>query len=189
MANLELIYAKQRVLFTERLKLRPVTLNDAADMYEYAASREHMFYVFDEHHTIEETEENILAYFLKDPVGKYGIELMETGKMIGTIDLRIKPKNFQAELGYVMNPAYSGKGYMTEAGQALLKLGFEILGLERVYAIRDERNEASGAVMKRLGMQQEGVLRHVNIDKDGEFVNDVYASILKADYLKLNERE
>lgn len=182
MANIQTIYAKHTRIETDRLYLRPVTLKDAEDMYTYASKEETTFYVYDAHRSLEETEDNITRYFINHPIGKYGMELKETGKLIGTIDLRIQEREFQAEIGYVMNPDYRGNGYMTEAGRALVKLGFEVLNLERIFALHDEKNAASGKVMQRLGMTKEGVLRQVNKDRNGNFVNDVYYSILRTEY-------
>lgn len=183
MAQLDTIYIKHHTIETDRLLLRPVTLNDAKDMYEYVSDEQTVFYVFKQiHQSVEDIEDNIVAHFLKNPIGKYGIEVKETGKMIGTIDLRVQEKLFQAEIGYIMNKTYHGKGYMTEAGEALIKLGFETLGLERIYALHDERNAVSGKVMQRLGMIKEGTLRHARKDHEGTYVNDVYYSILKKEY-------
>lgn len=182
MGNINTLLAKHLTVETNRLLLRPVTLKDAQDMYEYASDKETTYFVFDQHQSIEETEDSIANYFIASPLGKYGIELKETGKFIGTIDLRIKEKELKGSLGYSMNKAYHGNGYMTEAGKAMLQLGFHTLGLERIQGLHDERNEASGRVMKRLGMVKEGVSRHVGKWKQEEWFNDVHYAILKEDY-------
>lgn len=178
--------AKHAFVETERLLLRPVTLEDAEDMFEYGSDEETTYFVFEPHHSLEETEDSIANYFMNEPLGKYGIELKENSKMIGTIDLRLKEEKYKAELGYTMNKDYHGKGYMTEAGQALLDLGFNILELERISALHDERNDRSGRVMQRLGMTKEGISRHVGKWKKGEFFNDVHYSILKEEYFNKN---
>lgn len=182
MGKLKMLLAKNTRIETDRLILRPVTLEDAEDMFEYASDEETTYFVFDCHQSLEETEENIANFFMSDPLGKYGIELKETGKFIGTIDLRLKEKELKATLGYSMNKAYHGKGYMTEAGKAIVGLGFNVLGLERIQALHDERNEASGKVMQRLGMTKEGVSRHVAKWKQGEWFNDVHYAILREEY-------
>ncbi|MGC9665997.1 GNAT family N-acetyltransferase [Planosporangium sp. 12N6] len=64
------------------------------------------------------------------------------------------------EIGYVLHPDFVGRGYATEAARALLSLGFDELGLHRVIARIDERNEASARVARRLGMRQEARLVH-----------------------------
>lgn len=182
MGKMNTLLAKYAKIETQRLLLRPVTLKDANDMFEYASDEKTTYYVFDPHRSLEETEDSIANYFMNEPLGKYGIELKETGKMIGTIDLRLKEEKYKAELGYTMNKEYHGNGYMTEAGKALLHLGFNILELERISAIHDERNNASGRVMQRLGMTKEGISRHVGKWKKGEFFNDIHYSILKSEY-------
>jgi ribosomal-protein-alanine N-acetyltransferase len=178
--------AKHLELETERLLLRPITLADAKDMYEYASDEDTTYFVFDKHDSLEDTERSIANYFMASPLGKYGIEIKETGKFIGTIDLRIKEKELKAVLGYTMNKHYHGNGYMTEAGKALLDLSFSVLGLERVQALHDERNQASGRVMQRLGMKQEGISRHVAKWKKGEWFNDVHYAILRSEYFEQN---
>lgn len=187
MKKMKVIMAEHQCLKTERLVLRPVTLLDAQDMFDYACNEETTYYVFDRHITIEETKENIVAYFMTEPFGKFGIELKDTGKMIGTIDLRVKDEKHRAIMGYVLNKAFQGKGYMTEAAEAVLHYAFVVLGLDCVAALHDERNVASGKVMERLGMQKEGTMRHVGKWKKGEYFNDVYYSILKEEYEALRK--
>ncbi len=178
----KVLLAKNSRMETGRLILRPVTLEDTGDMYEYASDEETTYYVFERHRSRIDTEEAIVNYFLEQPLGKYGIELKATGKMIGTIELRRKTEDSRGIIGYTLNKVHQGKGYMTEAGEAILKLGFEVLGLDCIAAMFDERNTASGKVLERLGMQREGTLRHVHKWKKGEYFNDVYYSILKSEY-------
>ena len=62
------------------------------------------------------------------------------------------------EIGYVFNPDFGGRGFATEAARAMLRLGFEELGLHRIVARVDERNESSARLARRLGMRQEARL-------------------------------
>ena len=166
----------------KRILLRPVILSDAEDMFEYASDEGTVRFVFEKHQDIAETRKNIAVHFMKEPLGKYGIVLKETEKMIGTIDLRLKEEKNSAEIGYTLNKAYWGNGYITEAGKIILDLGFETLGLERIFACHDSENPMSGKVMKRLGMTYEGTLRKNRIHKK-RYIDDVHYSILKQDYL------
>jgi RimJ/RimL family protein N-acetyltransferase len=81
----------------------------------------------------------------------------DTGELIGDV-LLMWNDPAQAEIGYVLHPDHGGRGYATEAARELLRLGFEGLGLHRITARIDERNPASGAVLRRIGMRQEAVL-------------------------------
>lgn len=174
---------KNPILESERVRLRPVKLEDAEDMYEYASDGETVRYVFEKHESLEETRDNIARYFLKSPAGKYAIELKREGKMIGTIDIRPMEEHKIAELGYTLNRKYWGSGYMTEAASLLLAFAFEKLGMEKVFAIHDVRNTASGKVMLRLGMQKEGVLRRHRVHK-GEHLDMAYYGILREEYFR-----
>ena len=61
----------------------------------------------------------------------------------------------QAELGWVLDPAYTGHGYATEAVRELLRYCFEDLGVRRVVASCFLDNEASWRLMERVGMRRE----------------------------------
>jgi RimJ/RimL family protein N-acetyltransferase len=58
----------------------------------------------------------------------------------------------------VFDPAMGGRGYATEAASVMLRLGFAGLGLHRIVARIDERNESSVRLAKRLGMRPEARL-------------------------------
>ena len=85
------------------------------------------------------------------------------------------------ELGYVLNPAYFGNGYATEASNAMLALGFEQLGLHRIIARIDARNTASAAVLQRLGMRQEAYLRENEWFKD-EWTDEIDFAVLASEW-------
>lgn len=183
MDNLNLYLAVNNQLETERLRLRPVTLADAKDMFEYASREDNTYYVFNTHRTLADTQFSIANYFMMSPLGKYGIELKEEKKLIGTIDLRVDMKKGKGEIGYILNQNYSKKGYATEAGKKLLEFAFETLELEKIVTSCDARNTSSEAVMKRLGLQLEGRSRHHEIWKNGEWIDLLFYSILKEEYV------
>ncbi|GAB3758171.1 GNAT family N-acetyltransferase [Microlunatus parietis] len=64
-------------------------------------------------------------------------------------------RDSEAELGWVLDPAYSGRGYATEAVSELLRICFTELHLRRVVAQCFARNESSWRLMERLGMRRE----------------------------------
>lgn len=63
----------------------------------------------------------------------------------------------QPEVGlyYALSPSERGKGYATEAAGALIRFAFEAMEVRRVVATTTNDNEASRAVMRRLGMRLE----------------------------------
>ena len=98
----------------------------------------------------------------------------DTGKVIGTCGFtKIDPVNRMGEIGYVLNPQYHGKGLASEAAGAVMSFGFERLGLHRIEAKFMQGNDASRAVMERLGMRFEG------FERDSVFVKGGYVTVGK----------
>ena len=80
------------------------------------------------------------------------IVLKETSHVIGSIDYKYVPKDGVTEVGYGMNPAYEGHGYMSEALTAFLQLG-KTLGIKAVRADTLKDNIKSQNVLKRCGFE------------------------------------
>ena len=79
--------------------------------------------------------------------------------LIGAVSLVIAREHARGELGYWIAVAEWGRGYATEAARAMAAFGFGKLELHRIQARHFTRNQASGIVMQKLGMQLEGVNR------------------------------
>ena len=88
------------------------------------------------------------------------------GEVVGDLMVRIgdawaqaevsdRARATQAELGWVVAPAYAGRGIATEAAAELLRICFEDLGLRRVTALCFADNTASWKLMERIGMRRE----------------------------------
>ena len=80
------------------------------------------------------------------------IVLKENDQVIGSIDFKYAPEDGTTEVGYGMNPAYTGQGYMTEALKAFLGLG-KRLGIRKVLAETLRENVRSQNVLKRCGFR------------------------------------
>ena len=148
MENIYVKLSQHSRIETERLILRPVTLEDAPAMFEYASDEENVRYTFAANKNLEETRNNIALFYLANPLGRWGIELKETGDFIGTIDLhKIRLDLKTAAIGYVIHKKYWNRGYTTEATRAVLELAFEEIGMNKLVALHDIDNPASGRVM------------------------------------------
>lgn len=77
-----------------------------------------------------------------------------TGAFLGWFSFRPRDEAHPevAELGYRLNRVAWGQGYATEGARALLRHGFTVLGVERVYATTYQDNLASRRVMEKVGM-------------------------------------
>lgn len=108
----------------------------------------------------------------------FAVRLLPGASLIGSVGLRdIDPEHLQAELGFWIGRDWWGQGYAREAAAAVLRFGFEGLGLNRIYAHHMARNPAAGQVLRHIGMQREGLLRQ-RVRKWGVYEDVVlYASL------------
>ena len=170
---------------TERLLLRPVTLDDADAMFEYASDRENTRYTFPTNQSLEETKNNIAQFYLASPLGWWGIELKSNGQFIGTIDLhKIDPVFKKAAIGYIINKKYWNQGLTTEANRAVIELAFEKIGMNKLTALHDKDNPASGKVMEKSGMRFSHEEAYACIDQheEGRIVTRVHYVLTKENY-------
>ena len=179
-------YTYMPVLETPQLRLRRLTMQDAADIFHYSRDAEVARHVLWEAHRHIGESRAYLRYMLRryrqhEPAS-WGIEYRRTGKIIGTIGFMwIQADNSAAEVGYSLSREYWNRGIMTEALKAVIDYGFGRLNLNRIEAQHETTNPASGAVMRKCGMQREGTLRQRLYNK-GRYVDvDLYA-ILRVDY-------
>ncbi|MGD0957024.1 MAG: GNAT family N-acetyltransferase [Candidatus Acidiferrales bacterium] len=156
---------------TERLLLREFRAGDEADIHEYASDPEVVRLMIWGPNTPEMTRA-FLAHTLEEqqqwPRNSVGLAIGLKGehRVIGSIGLRIKDEaNRSADIGYVLNRSYWGRGYMTEAARAILDAAFRKLNLHRVWATCDIRNRASYRVMEKLGMRREAHFRKKRLRK------------------------
>lgn len=180
------IVEKHPLLLTERLRLRPLRMDDISDVFEYASNSDIATYtVWEPHETIQDSElfvQSILNQYEREEVAAYGIEFKEERKVIGTCGFIMHDEqSHKAELAYALSPKYWGRGFAIEAAKAWVKYGFEQLNLNRIEAGCHAGNISSEKVMKRLGMQYEGTLRKDMFVKGSYRDTKVYA-ILKEDY-------
>ena len=185
MESLFIKLAKYPIIETERLVLRPVTLDDAEAMFEYASNQENTRYTFQTNQSLEETKNNIAQFYLANPLGRWGIELKSTGEFIGTIDLhKMDTVLKKAAIGYIINQKYWNQGLTTEANRAVIELAFEKIGMNKLDAFHDKDNPASGKVMEKSGMRFSHEEPYARMDKNesGRIVTDVHYVLTKEDY-------
>jgi len=151
-------------LSTERLVLRKLKMDDAQDMFEYTGNAEvTKFLSWKEHKSIEQTKlfiKNTLTEYDGVKSYPYSIELKSTQKFIGVLRAYdIDFGNKHCEISYILNPAFQGQGFMVEAINAFISHSFNELGFIRIQAKCMVNNESSEKLMKRVGMEFEGVLK------------------------------
>ncbi|MEV4669197.1 GNAT family N-acetyltransferase [Microbacterium sp. LWO12-1.2] len=152
-------------IVTTRLLLRPITAGDAVTMHSYKSDPDAVRYVPYAPLTLDEVEQRIATTWSRTVFTTEGdgvclaVEERESGALVGDVVLFWRSETDRAgEVGYIFAPRFSGRGYASEAVDALLALGFDGLGLHRIAARIDERNTASARVVERLGFRREARL-------------------------------
>ncbi|MGW4211694.1 GNAT family N-acetyltransferase [Lentzea sp. NPDC004789] len=175
-------------LRTDRLLLRPFELTDLDDFYAYRSRPDVYRYLYGEAANREQAAELLAKRMGETELTEEGQWLAlaaywpEAGRVVGDVVLKwLSAQDRQGEIGYGFNPEFGGKGLATEAAERMLRLGFEELGLHRIVAECDPRNEPSWRLMERLGMRREAHFRQNEIFK-GEW-GDLYVyAMLEEEY-------
>ena len=88
----------------------------------------------------------------------------------------------EAELGWVLAPAFTGRGYATEAIRAVIDVCFGSLGLRRIHAGCFAANESSWRLMERLGMRREEFSRRTALHRSGEWMDGMNYGLLAEEW-------
>ena len=174
-------------IFTDRLILRPWSLDDSSDLYEYAQSELVGPNAGWKPHKSEEESKEIINMFITNN-DSYAIVLKEENKVIGGIGLHNRKPDVsledleQREIGYVLNPKYWGNAYVPEAVKALVKYGFEKMNLDLIWCGHYDFNNKSKRVNEKCGFKYK-FTRKENLERlDNIEVNVLYYNILKDQY-------
>jgi RimJ/RimL family protein N-acetyltransferase len=89
---------------------------------------------------------------------RYGFWALTTldGTLVGATLLKPLPDAEEVEVGWHLGSAHWGNGYATEGAHGAVAYGFDVVGLDAIYAVVVAENAASIAVARRLGMTEEG---------------------------------
>ncbi len=111
----------------------------------------------------------------------FAVQPKASAILVGCAELlEIDPDHLQAELSFWIGQTAWGQGYASEAARAVVRFGFGALALNRIYAYHMLRNPASGAVLRKVGMKQEGTLRE-RVKKWGVFEDVALYAILRSE--------
>lgn len=180
---------EQPVLTTERLILRPYTLDDAPELQRLIGERDVAKTLMSVPHPYPDgaAEEFINEHFTRAGKGEhqFAITHRKEGYLIGGTGFnQVDQEAERAEIGYWIARPYWGNGYGTEAARAMLKFVFEVMDLNRIHAAHFSNNPASGKIMRKIGMKYEGSRRQ-HVRKWGELLDWECYGILRNEYLSM----
>ncbi len=168
----------ERPLYTERLTLRPATAGDADPTWSYRRL---------------ESVDEWLSGRAAD-LDAYRTRFTEPSRLATTVigaldddasiigDFMLRREDAGAQLGWVLDPAYTGHGYATEAVRELLRHCFQDLGVRRVTASCFLANDPSWRLMERVGMRREQHAVRESLHRSGRWLDTVTYAILRDEW-------
>ena len=186
-------YVGTPIIETERLILRSLKMTDAQTIFDNWLSDARISdnRVSAAHKSITETNERlaiIVNEYSKKDYCWWGIERKVDNKLIGEIDLYdFDHATGNCEVSYSVGYDWWNQGYATEALRAVLEFGFQYMNLHKVSAAHNTDNPASGKVMSKVGMVQEGVIRHMIRNANNQYKDCAIYGILQEEYRKAND--
>ncbi len=166
-----------KILETERLILREIVESDDAFMLDLLNQPSFIKYIGDRNvRTLEQSREFIESRYQKsyaeNGFGLYAVELKAESvsqeiqnpkskiqnSVIGICGFVKRDTLPDADIGFAFLPQFEKKGYAFESAAAVMKMGREVLGLNRVLAITTLDNESSGRLLEKIGFKFEGLI-------------------------------
>lgn len=163
----------KKTIETERLILRPLTIADAQDVFEWTRDEiVNKYMPYPVHKDVKQSAEWISSLGDKN---EFGFCLRTTGKVIGAGSVVYREEYEAYELGYNLNCTFWGLGYATEASKAMIRWAYETLGAHDFMARHVTKNVASANVIKKCGFQFERFGQYARYD--GTMMDASYYSL------------
>jgi RimJ/RimL family protein N-acetyltransferase len=156
------------VIGTKRLLLKPCGLRDVAFLYRLWNDADVRKWFWDgarvSHAKVKEAVAASVSCFSLRGLGLWTVRSIDAANLVGAVGFLthdhpffdsdvLEQREDMFELFYSILPDFRGRGYATEASEAILRFGFEVVGLNRVVAIADGPNVASVRVLQKVGMK------------------------------------
>ena len=171
-------------LTAPRLQLRFLSPADVPALYRMYSDAEAMRYwssaPWDSEQLADAYQAAAQAGYESGELLRMGIEV--DGQLAGIVNLySFNRQNRRCDIGYMLDRAFWGKGYMQEAMAAIIDYAFRVLRLHRIEADIDPRNAASAKLLKSLHFEHEGHLRERWII-NGEICDTDFFGLLRSDW-------
>ncbi len=178
---------KEGRITTDRLILRPFTLDDADDVARMCGTGVIQRNVLSLPYPY--TRDNAVSWISNHARRRedgscydFAVTDKDTGALYGSISLVMRVKDSPtAEMGYWIGEEFWNRGYATEAARGLIEYAFSEMMLHRVFAQHFGSNIASGRVMQKAGMKYEGTMKD-QFFKNGRYEDMVIYGIVSMDY-------
>lgn len=175
---------------TNRLIIRPITLNDKIDIFNYRSDKETNQFQSWIPDTIKDVENfiNNTSTKIDEPKTWFQFVIIEkeSGKIIGDIGIHFFDKdNKQVELGCTLDKYFHNKGYATEALICVINYLFCDLNKHRIITSIDPFNKNSIRLVQRIGFRKEAHFIESLFVK-GKWVDDIIYALIEKDWENIN---
>ncbi|MDC8102404.1 MULTISPECIES: GNAT family N-acetyltransferase [Chryseobacterium] len=158
---------------TERLILRPMSLEDKELIFELYNRPKFIQYIGDRNiKTLEDAEDYIRNRFIPQierlGYGNYLVMTKEGNNKIGGVGIFEREGLDVVDIGYSLLEEFEGKGYAYEAAQKVKSIGMEEFGLSKISAIISKDNVSSQKLIEKLGLKFQ---KHVTLPGEDEELN------------------
>ena len=154
---------KNHIIFTtDRLCARRYTRDDYGSALQFYGDVDTMAlvadgtFLCDEQTIVAKIDGYIADYQSYSPYGWWALTEKESTAAIGEIGLFPLGESGDIEVGYILAPSATGRGYATEACRGAIRFGFEKLGLEAIVAVCHPENSKSIKVLEKSGLKPNG---------------------------------
>jgi len=183
-----LMHKGTNTINTDRLILRRFEMQDAENMYKNWATDKEVtkFLQWKPHENVEFTKsllEGWIEKYKNDFVYNWVIEYKEINEVIGNISIvKLNESKYSCEIGYCISSKYWNLGVTTESLKAVIDYLFKEVGFNRIAALHDTNNVASGKVMIKSGMEYEGTFRQAGVRENNQFYDLAQYAIIREAY-------
>ena len=159
-----------KILETERLILRPITMEDKAAVYKWASDpRVSKYMLYSNYNSPDDADIWIENLYLSDKNLDYGFVWKETGELIGSGGLNYNEEAGNWELGYNIRYDMWGRGIVLEACKRIIEYARADYEVNKIVAVYAVDNPNSGKIMKKLGMTFHSECEYSKFDKSETF--------------------
>jgi RimJ/RimL family protein N-acetyltransferase len=148
------------ILETDRLLIREFVPDDAEAFYAFNSDPEVMRYTGEPpSESVAQVRQALRDYpdYREHGFGRWAVVYKPDDRVIGFNGLKYLEKLDEVDLGYRLRSDYWGRGIATESSRAILRYGFETLGLQRIIGLVMPDNEGSVSVLRKVGMHYDGL--------------------------------
>ncbi|MUP45273.1 N-acetyltransferase [Gramella sp. BOM4] len=152
---------------TERLLIRPASIEDAGFILELFNSPKWLQFIGDRNLKTEEDARKYIEDVMLPQLRSHGFSnniviRKSDGRKMGSCGLYDREGLEGIDLGFAFLPDYEGKGYAIEAASEIVRAAKEEFGIDRLEAITLEENAGSRKLLEKLGFELKGTIRIPN---------------------------